>query len=416
MIESKKIDKINKGLFLLALFCIIVRRHIIIFIDKDVQIGAVNSLLLYGALGLFLLQFLINKQRSKKGIYFLGASIILFLFNRDGAVLALVLMALAMEHIDTRFMVKSFFSMHVILFVLGMLISMILPDIAHRPEMHYRIVDGYNSVRYSFGTGNPNSVFLALLPVYTGYIYLRFEKYNIWDRLFIIASMLVVYSGTNSRTGLISIAAGLLVVEILRKVDLKNSKVMRFLVTYSPLIITLISVLSALFLHKNKIAIKLLSSRTMYWHMYIKEYGSLFNLFGNSYSPEFKAVNPADNSYIYIIAILGMVTMVLLLLVACKGLYEYSKRDMKKNIVAVLVFFVFAFGENMLIDPALNFALVILIKDVVLFNSETVNLYTYYKDMPKDIVNFIKNIGSYSKGMCNNCKVSINNFKDRRKV
>lgn len=416
MVESKKLEKINKVVFLTALFCIIFRRQIIIFIDKDVQRGIINSLLLYGALGLFLLQFLFNKNRSKTGIYLLGISGLLFLFTRDGAVLTLVLMALAIEAIDNKFVVKSFFTMHVLLFVGGMLLSIFFPDIAHRPEMHYRIVDGYNYVRYSFGTGNPNSVFLALLPVYTGYIYLRFEKYNIWDRLFILASVLVVYSGTNSRTGLISIIAGLVVVEVLRKIDLKKSKFFRIIVSYSPLIITLISVLSALFLHKNKLFIKLLSSRTMYWHMYIKEYGSMFNLFGNYYSPEFKAVNPVDNSYIYIIAILGMATMIFLLVVSCKGLYEYSKRNMKKNIVCVLVFFVFAFGENMLIDAALNFALVILIKDVIVFNSETVNIYTYYKQLPKDVVNFSKSITSSSKDIFNNLKGRINKIKNRRKA
>lgn len=416
MIESKKLERINKVIFLIALFCIIFRRQIIIFIDKDVQRGIINSLLLYGALGIFLLQFLLNKNRSKTGLYLLGISGLLFLFTRDGAVLTLVLMALSIETINSRFVVKSFFTMHALLFVGGMLLSIFLPDIAHRPEMHYRLVDGYNYVRYSFGTGNPNSVFLALLPVYTGYIYLRFEKYNLWDRLFIIASVLVVYSGTNSRTGLLSIVGGLVVVEILKKVDLNKSKLFKNTVIYSPLIITVVSVLSALFLHKNKLAIKLLSSRTMYWHMYIKEYGSMFNLFGNYYSPEFKTVNPVDNSYIYIIAILGMVTMILLVIVSCKGLYEYSKRDMKKNIVCVLVFFIFAFGENMLIDAALNFALVILVKDVIVFNSETVNIYTYYKQLPKDVVNFSKSITNSSKNMYNNFKGRVNKIKNRRKA
>jgi hypothetical protein len=112
---------------------------------------------------------------------------------------------------------------------------------------------------------------------------------------------------------------------------------------------------------------------------------------------------------------LGMVTMILLLVVSCKGLYEYSKRNMKKNIVCVIVFFVFAFGENILIDSAINFALIMLIKDVIVFNSETINIYTYYKQFPKDIINLSKSIMVLSKNIYNNFNNKIHKTKNRRK-
>ncbi|MEG0180813.1 MAG: hypothetical protein RRZ84_01565 [Romboutsia sp.] len=385
MIEAKKLDKINKGIFLVALFCTISRKYINYFLDKAVPIGGTLSYLLYLSLGLFLLQFLINKNRSKRGIIFLIISSFLFVVTGEGSILALTLMGLGMEVINEKFAIKSYFSMHVILFVGCVIFVAIFPDIGHRQEMHYRIVDGYNIARYSFGSGNPNSVLFALLPTYTAYIYLRFDKYNMWDRILIGLSLYVVYINTNSRTGLISIVAGLVVLEILKVIKVKESKIVRWILTLSPVIMTLASVGSALFLHKNKIAIKLLSSRTMYWHLYIREQGSLFNLFGNDYPATMRQQNPIDNSYIYIISILGMVTMILLLIVLCKGLSEYAKRDMKKNIIVVIVFLIFAFGENMLIDAGLNFALALLIKDVIVFDSETVNIYKYPFDLLRKI-------------------------------
>jgi hypothetical protein len=412
MVETKRLDMINKSIYLLGLFFIIFRKQMIIFVDMDVQSASLNSLLLYGAIGLFLLQYMVNKFHSKKGIYFLGIAGLLFLITRDGAILSIVVMALAMEKLNDKFIVKSFFTIQIILFICGVLCSIFFPEITHRPEMHYRVVNGYNYARYSFGTGNPNAVFSMLLPVYAGYIYLRYDKYNIFDRLAIILSALVIYSQTDSRTGLLSIIAGFIMIEILRKIDLKQNKFIKWMISYFPVIITLISVSFALFLYNNPVIIKLLSSRAMYWYVYIKKYGSLFTLFGNEYTTEFKTGNPLDNSYIYIIAILGMVSMILLLIVSCKGLKEYVNRNMKKNIVCVLMFFIFAFGENLLIDSAISFSLMMLIKDVIIFNSEEINIYTYYKQMPRDIIDFFKMI----KNKFIDFKNNINTLKNRRRA
>lgn len=387
MVESRKLDKINKCIFLVAIFCIIFRKYIQIFVDQDVALGKTTSLLLYGSMALLLLQFIINKNRSKKGLFFLIGGIALYLITRDGSILAIVLVALGMEVMTDEFSAKSYLGMHSFLFIVGMIFVAFLPDLAHREEIHYRIVDGLNYARYSFGAGNPNAVFFVLLPVYATYIFLRFKKYNILDRLVIAASLYVIYTNTGSRTGLLSIVAGLIVVEILKVVNLKESKIVKYGVTFTPIIITLISVVSSVFLYNNEILIKLLSSRTKYWHTYVQKQGKLFTLFGNDYSDAMKVQNPLDNSYIYIIAILGMVTMTILLVILCKGLYEYCKRDEKEKIVAVLIFLIFAFGENMMLEAGINFGLALIIKDMITFNSEPINIYKYPMELLKQIRN-----------------------------
>jgi hypothetical protein len=85
---------------------------------------------------------------------------------------------------------------------------------------------------------------------------------------------------------------------------------------------------------------------------------------------------------------------------------------MKKNIVCVLMFFIFAFGENLLIDSAISFSLMMLIKDVIIFNSEEINIYTYYKQMPRDIIDFFKMI----KNKFIDFKNNINTLKNRRRA
>lgn len=387
MIESKKIDKINKGLFLLALFCIIFRKYIEIFVDKDVPLGRTSSLLLYGSMGLFLIQFLINKNRNKNGIFFLAIAGVLYVITRDGSILAMMLLALAMEVVGDRFSIKSYFSIHVLLFIGGMIFAVVYPDLAHRQEIHYRIVDGYNYARYSFGAGNPNAVFYLLLPVYAAYIFFRFKKYNIWDRLILLATMYVIYTNTDSRTGLLSIVACLLVVEILKRVDIKENKLFKSCISLFPIFITLVTVVLAVFFYNNKVLIKLLSSRTKYWHTYIQGQGKLFTLFGNDYSAAMKIENPLDSSYIYIIAMLGMVSLILILYVLSKALYEHCKNDNKEKIVVILMFLIFGFGENMLLEAAINFSLAMAIKDVMILDGENVNIYKY----PFDILKSVKN-------------------------
>lgn len=387
MLGNKKLEKFNKLIFSIALFSIILRKYIIYFLNREIPIGGTLSYLLYIPIVLLGIQFLINKNRYKRGISFLLISLIVFLMTKDGSILVLMLMALSIEDINDKYIVKSYLNIHIIFMIVFMIFMQIMPDLAQTSEVHYRTVDGIRTARGTFGAGNPNFIFLILLPVYTAYIYLRFEKYKLLDRLIILSSLYIVYVNTYSRTGLLAIVAGLIFVEIIRFIKLKGNNLLTVLVSSSASILAIISVAVALLLNNSILANKLLSSRPIHWNVYLQQEGRVFNFFGNNYPSYIRKLHPVDNSYIYILSILGMVTLILLLILLYKGLKKYIEMDNKKNIVIVLIFIIFSFGENVLIDVALNFSLILLIKHAISYDNEKVNTYEYIQSILKNIKN-----------------------------
>lgn len=375
MLDNINIEKLNKGFFSIALFITLIRKHIIYFFNKELLMENTLSLLLYASIGILMIQFLLNSKHSIKGLIFLIVSIILYLFTKEGSILVLTLMALSIETIDNKYVVKSYLVIHIALLIFCMVTVWLLPELGQHQQVHYRIVDGVKIARYNFGAGNPNFIFLILLPVYAAYIYLRFNEYNAFDRLLIIISLIVVYINTYSRTGLLAMIVGLLLVEIIRLIKIKEDNIFGKLISVLPFLLAIVSIATALLFKNSEIANKILSSRPIHWNVYIEQFGKIFNLFGNEYPAYIRKLHPVDNSYIYILSILGMVTLILLLLVLYTGLRQYIKLDMKKNIVVVTIFLIYSFGENVLIDVALNFTLILVIRDIIMYNSNIVNIY-----------------------------------------
>lgn len=380
---NNKSNVINKYLYTFTLFIILLRKYTISMLREDVISNRFLSILFYGSIGLLFLQFVIRKKHNFAELLIFLIASILYIFTREGSILVLILLAISIRDIEDKYVVKSYMIISVVFIIGSILLGNLMTDIAQVPEVHYRIVNGEYIPRETFGFANPNSIFLLVLPVYAAYIYLRFDKYDLFDRLILIVTTLYIYQKTMSRTGVLTIVGALIFVEILKSIDLNKYPIVATILKVIPVIFVLISILIGTVFSKVGFLNKLLASRPLHWKTYLVESGNMFTLFGNKFSHEMKMVHPLDSSYIYIVAVLGLVSLIFFMYLLYKGLNIFIKRNDKKYIAIVMMFLVYALAENILLEAGYNFTIVLLIKHVINDNSNDFTI--------KEGFSFIKN-------------------------
>lgn len=364
---SKKID-LQKIFISISLTFIILRRYLISFVNPDVDINSLKSILFYSSILILVLFFILEKNKNITEILLVGICGLLYVINREGAILLIVLLAVASKHIDDNYIVKNYLLISVILLVASIALFNIFPGLESNQEVHYRYIKKTDSLvpRLDYGLGNPNAAFYHMITIYGAYIFLRFKKYNKWDRLILFGSSIFVYLNTYSRTGFFTILAGLILVEIVRLIDIKKVKILEILIKISPIILTILSLILGIIFNKNYALNRFLASRPKYWHVYLMEEGSFFRLFGNKYSYIVKSSNPLDNSYVYIISMLGVVSFILFAYLMYKGMQSLIQKNKKQHLVVVLMFLVYSFAENLLLEAAFSFGVVLLIKEIII--------------------------------------------------
>jgi len=396
IVLNNKNNNIDKMIFVVSLFMLISRKYITAFFFDYPSLMNVQSYLLYLPLALLLGNFMLNKYHTKKEIFLLAILATLYVFTRDGSILIFMLMALGIRAIDDKYVVQSYFNIHIAFFILYVFLSLVLPDFGSQGEYHYTIENGVKVLRGTFGLSNPNAAFYYLLPIYASYIYLRFEKYNLWDRILLIALTVLIYDVTYSRTGLIAVLGGLVFIEIMKRVDLKKQAWIGKLIKFTPLIFVGISISVGTIFHNMDFLNRVLSSRPRNWYIYLVARGNIFSLFGNKYVEAVRNMNPLDNSYIYLLCFLGIIAFALLMYAIYKGLESFIEENNKKYIAIAMLFFIYALAENILLEVSLNFALLLIIKRFIMIGNENkINMYNY-KNYKEDII-YIKKYGKSIK-------------------
>ncbi|WP_042271316.1 hypothetical protein [[Clostridium] dakarense] len=373
---SKKID-IRKIAFTAVLFFIILRKYMISFVDPDINIGIIKSALFYSSIGILMLLFLFDKKKSITEMVLVGACVLLYILNREGAILLIVLLAVSAKQINDKYIVKNYLIISACFLISAILLFNLFPSFEFNQEVHYRYIKKLDVLvpRMDFGLGNPNAVFYNMVTIYAAYIFLRYKNYNKWDRIILFGSAFFIYQATYSRTGFLTILSGLIFVEIVRLIDIKKIKGLPILIKTSPIILTLTSVIIGTVFHKSNIVNRLLASRPKYWNVYLSQEGNFMKPFGNSYDYAIKASNPLDSSYVYIVSVLGVVACVLFMYLMYKGIESFIEKDKKAHLVVLFIFLIYSFAENLLLEASFSFAIVLLIKEVILNDKREIELW-----------------------------------------
>lgn len=256
------------------------------------------------------------------------------------------------NNISSEYLIKSYLFITAIFFLGIILLNMfkIIPN----GSAHYR----NDTLRNDFGFGNPNSPFLASLPLYAGYIYLRFDKYDIYDRILLLLASFLIYFQTYSRTGLITILVILVFIEIVKIINI-NNKLINVFLSLLPILMTTFSFFTAQFLNIDLFN-EVLSHRPETWNIYMKN----IKLFGNNDYYSLRKVYPLDNSYIYSFILYGIIFTVLLLILYTYFMHKNVKLNNYKIIAVSSIFLIYSFGENILFNAALNFTIVLAISSI----------------------------------------------------
>lgn len=368
---------IRKYLYIFVLFIILLRKYMISFIDPDMNIGMIKSALFYSSIGILMLLFLFDKRKSITEMVLVGVCVLLYLLNREGAILLIVLLAVSAKQIDDKFIVKNYLIISACFLMVTILLFNLFPSLIFNQEVHYRYIEKIDMLvtRMDFGLGNPNSVFYHMVTIYAAYIFLRYKDYNKWDRIILFGSAFFVYQTTYSRTGFFTILAGLIFVEIIRFIDIKKIKGLPMLIKTLPIILILSSVIIGTVFDKSTVLNRLLASRPKFWNVYLAEKGNFLKPFGNSYSAAIKATNPLDSSYVYIISVLGVIACILFMYLMYKGIESFIEKDKKAYLVALFIFLLYSFAENLLLEASFSFAIVLLIKELILNDKREVDLW-----------------------------------------
>lgn len=354
LLKNKEINKYKLN-FILTIFVIALKYYLFLVFktNLDTNVPRLLNLAVNGIYALSLLGLVFNLKTDLKDKVLIGIGLIIAALSKNENLLIFFMLGVYAKNnkIKVREIILYYTIINLILFMSIFLLNLIdvIPD---GLDIHFR-----NGVaRKDFGFGNPNVPFLCLVSIIAGYIYLRFKKYSIIDRVVIICVLAYVYFNTYSRTGLLALAITLIMIEIIKliKIDtIKNNKIVNVLTSHIFTIVFSGSVFVALFLNQYKFN-KILSSRPEYWNFYIKRLG----FFGTNSASG--ASYPIDNTYIYLISVFGVVSGLFIIYVAFVANRNIINEGNKNLYCVVVMFTIYGFGENVILNKALSPLLIIL--------------------------------------------------------
>lgn len=319
--------------------------------------------------GLFLALNLIVSKVTKSDIILLIFGGLTFILCKEQLLLIYIIMAISAKNIDNDKIIKYYIGFN-LLFLLIVVIGNTIGIIPDTTDLHYRIINGVQKIRHDFGFGNPNAMFFYLMPIYTGYIYIRYEKYNWIDRILLWSVAIFVCVTTYSRTGFAVIMLGLIMVEIFKQIDILKINFIKILFTNIPLILILVSLFIGFVFATSPKLNSLLSARPEYWNKYL----SGMSIFGSSKSSSMFYTYPLDNSYVYLLSLYGILVTIFFVLITNFSLNKFIEQKDYKFVIIATMFFLYGFGEDILFSTSLNFTLILMLKNI-----DLQDVYRFYK-------------------------------------
>lgn len=306
------------------------------------------SMILTGLLAVILILNDIKKYNIYHILLF-AFFIIQFLISRNITLIYSYILALGLMNVDFKKIMKVYLISSIVFLIIFMITNLL----GIRPST---FINGRND----FGFGNPNGAFVAAFLVWISYLYLKFEDLDKKDAVFLVVFPILIYSQTKTRTGLLTIIATVIILFILKKVDLRD-KVFKILATFTPVILSLISIIIAYGFNDNYKLNRVLSHRPQYWHDYLSngQYG--LNLIGHRsdireivFSPRL----PLDSGYIWSLYSSGIIAFVLLISIYTYAIYTLCKQNKKAEVMLIIAIFIYAFAESILLDLGTNMTFV----------------------------------------------------------
>lgn len=361
---NPKIELKIKYLFYLLMFVCISKFHLNNLIPQNPPIKLILCLAILISIIIIIYFDRFNLNYINFSIIISGISII----TKNGELIYTFIILLALKEFEPKDIFKSYLVINLFYFI----ITIVLNKAGILESKLY-----YTSnmvVRDDLGFGNPNRAFLSFYLIWISYLYIKFETYNIKDRIILIVSAIIMYSITYSRTAFITIVLTMIIVEIIRIVDIKKNHIIIALI---PTIIVSITLFIGYRMNNSIIMNEILSKRPQLWHLFLNNDIYKINLFGyDNNIIEYMSQGSKlalDNSYIYILFKNGLVIFLMIIGVYTLMLYMYGKHNKKKEVIIITSILIYSFGESILTDVSTNITLIYIY--IVLSSIKFKNLY-----------------------------------------
>lgn len=297
------------------------------------------------------LVLIVNGIKKYNVLHYLlfGFLVIQFILTRNITLIYSYMLALGLINIDIRKIMKTYAIANLIFLI----IFIIANTVGIKPT---EFINGRND----FGFGNPNGAFIAAFLVWISYLYIRFDNIEKKDILFLLAFPIIVYTQTQTRTGLITVIGVVILLVAFKFIDVRKKWIKIFLAS-TPFILLGMSLIIAYGFNEHYMLNRVLSHRPLYWYQYLSntEYG--LNLIGygsNIREIVFNPRLPLDSGYIWGLYSSGIIAFILLMAIYTYAIYQLCNQNKKAEIVLILSIFIYAFAESILLDLGTNITFV----------------------------------------------------------
>lgn len=309
------------------------------------------SMIITGILAFVLIINSIKKYNILHYILFIIFAVQMVII-RNPNLLYVYFLALAFIECDMEFVIKVYMISNIVFFI-----SYLLMNIMGIRETD--LVKGRND----FGYGNPNGAFIGMFTIWMSYLYLRFDDMDIIDILILFVFAMVMYKQTNTRTGLMTVFAVMIMIPFIKKFNTSNI-IMRYLIPAIPIGIAVLSLVIAFVFKENAFLNDVLSSRPDYWNRYLTHPVNGLSLFGHPSDVKeylFVPKLPFDSGYLTLIYTFGIIGFVVFMSFYTFSVYKLCMENRKKDIIFIISIRIYAFAESMFTDLATNLSIVYIV-------------------------------------------------------
>lgn len=284
----------------------------------------------------------------------------LFVINRDSSIIKLVILLLGATNIDLKKIIRSYFW----IILTGMIIMIVLSQLAIVENLVYGRGDGSDTVRNSFGLLYPTNFSARIFILTLCYSYLNDFKLKWWELVSIGLVTYMTLVTTDGRLDVYSILL-ILIIILVKKMNTNYQRLLScaslFVIPFS-IIFTFIT--TVFYNPENKLFFilnRLLSGRLRLGREAFSEYNP-FTLFGQVIESngwgglEGKNLNLAeyfyiDSSYLKILFYQGVVVFVIMIMIIIYSQYKFFMQK-KYNIVFVFALMgIYSIVSEFLIKP-----------------------------------------------------------------
>lgn len=345
--KEKSNEKTTKSELLIYIFIILLT------IAKSIGLSS-NSIvyiIMFG-FGLFLSLFKIyHDSFSKREILLLlsglGISTLLFVFGQETSMLFTCLILICLKNIDIHKILKIMFNVKTVIYA-GIIVLTLIGIINNNSLVVYR--NGEYVERFSFIFGHPNNAHLNLSLIIILWIYLYYDKINIFNIIILELLNYWIYTFTLSRTGFL-ITSFFLLFSLIYKKNGVIKKISNMIASNGFIYMFIITIIAG-YLY-NRVSFLSVVDNVMTGRLYY------INYFLNNIS--FPLIGKAsygslmiDNGYISILYNGGIMALFWFGYIASKTSKILYKNSMNKELLITLILLIYSFSESFYMNAILN--------------------------------------------------------------